>query len=127
MDVRFVKPYYYRGELFTWLANTGHWPDIGGSVPGGFSANATEIEQEGLRLPPVKLFKCGELDREIYAIITSNIRVADQAHRGCACSSCGVSYKVPRRLSQLLDRYGRDTVEQAIIELKQRASAQNAR
>ena len=37
--------------------NTGHWPDIGGSVPGGFSARATEVEQEGLRLPPVKLFK----------------------------------------------------------------------
>ncbi|GIT07152.1 MAG: hypothetical protein CM1200mP30_07820 [Pseudomonadota bacterium] len=55
MDVRFVKPFFYEGELFAWLANTGHWPDTGGSVPGGFSANATEVEQEGLRLPPVKL------------------------------------------------------------------------
>ena len=47
-------------------------------VPGGFSANATEVEQEGLRLPPVKLYKKGELDEEILAIILSNIRVADQ-------------------------------------------------
>ena len=47
MDVRFAKPYFYRGELFAWLANTGHWPDTGGMVPGGFSANATEVEQEG--------------------------------------------------------------------------------
>ena len=53
MDVRFVKPFFYKGELFAWLANTGHWPDIGGMVPGGFSASATEVEQEGLRLPPV--------------------------------------------------------------------------
>ena len=55
MDVRFVKPFFYKGRLFAWLSNTGHWPDIGGMVPGGFSANATEVEQEGLRLPPVKL------------------------------------------------------------------------
>ena len=37
MDVRFVKPFFYEGKLFAWLANTGHWPDTGGSVPGGFS------------------------------------------------------------------------------------------
>ena len=59
MDVRFVKPFFYRGALWCWLSNTGHWPDIGGMVPGGFSANATEVEQEGLRLPPVKLYKKG--------------------------------------------------------------------
>ena len=78
MDVRFVKPFFYRGKLWRWLANTGHWPDIGGMVPGGFSANATEVEQEGLRLPPVKLFKKGAMDQEILSIILSNIRIADQ-------------------------------------------------
>src|SRR6185295_6069167 len=59
MDVRFVLPFYYQGEQFCWLQNTGHWPDIGGMVPGGFSSKATEVEQAGLRLPPVKLFKRG--------------------------------------------------------------------
>ena len=78
MDVRFAMPVYRDGKIFCWLSNTGHWPDIGGSVPGGFSASATAVEQEGLRLPPVKLFKKGVLDPEIYAIICSNIRVADQ-------------------------------------------------
>jgi len=48
MDVRFVKPFFYQGKIWCWLANTGHWPDLGGMVPGGFSANATEVEQEGL-------------------------------------------------------------------------------
>ena len=47
-------------------------------MPGGFSANATEVEQEGLRLPPVKLFKEGVMDEEILSIILSNIRIADQ-------------------------------------------------
>jgi N-methylhydantoinase B len=78
MDVKFVKPFFYRGQPWCWLANTGHWPDVGGVVPGGFSANATEVEQEGLRLPPVKLFKAGQLDPEILSIILSNIRIADQ-------------------------------------------------
>ena len=78
MDVRFATPYYRDGKIFCWLSNTGHWPDTGGAVPGGFSASATSVEQEGLRLPPVKLFKKGTLDPEIYSIITSNIRIADQ-------------------------------------------------
>ena len=69
MDVRFVRPYYRGGKLWCWLSNTVHWPDTGGAVPGGFSASATAVEQEGLRLPPVKLFKKGKLDQEIYSII----------------------------------------------------------
>jgi N-methylhydantoinase B len=123
MDVRFIKPFYYRGELFAWLANTGHWPDIGGAVPGGFSANATEIEQEGLRLPPVKLFKRARLDPEIYAIITSNIRIAEQRIGDIRAQAAALAVG-ERRLTQLLDRYGRGVVEQGIAELKERASAQ---
>jgi N-methylhydantoinase B len=123
MDVRFIKPYYYRDDMFAWLANTGHWPDIGGSVPGGFSANATEIEQEGLRLPPVKLFKRDRMDPEIYAIITSNIRIADQRIGDIRAQAAALAVG-ERRLTQLLDRYGRDVVEQAMAELKQRAATQ---
>ena len=78
MDVRFAKPFYRDGEIFCWLSNTGHWPDTGGAVPGGFSASATAVEQEGLRLPPVKLFKPGVLDNELFAIIKSHLRVAEQ-------------------------------------------------
>jgi N-methylhydantoinase B len=52
MDVRFVKPFFYRGRHWCWLANTGHWPDMGGMVPGGFSANATEVEWRGPRRSP---------------------------------------------------------------------------
>ena len=62
MDVRFAAPFYRDGRLWCWLSNTGHWPDTGGAVPGGFSASATSVEQEGLRLPPVKLYKRGAID-----------------------------------------------------------------
>ncbi|SDV49487.1 hydantoinase B/oxoprolinase family protein [Chitinasiproducens palmae] len=123
MDVRFVKPFFYRGRLFAWLANTGHWPDIGGMVPGGFSAHATEIEQEGLRLPPVKLFKAGELDREILSIIMSNIRIAEQRIGDIKAQAAALVIG-GKRLTHLLDRYGESTVEAAIAELKRRSSVQ---
>ncbi|MCG8593672.1 MAG: hydantoinase B/oxoprolinase family protein [Kiloniellales bacterium] len=123
MDVRFVKPFFYEGELFCWLANTGHWPDTGGAVPGGFSANATEVEQEGLRLPPVKLFKAGVIDEEILSIILSNIRIADQRIGDIKAQAAALTVG-ERRLTALLDRYGRDTVEAAIAELEARAERQ---
>ena len=123
MDVKFVKPFFYRGRLFAWLANTGHWPDTGGAVPGGFSANATEVEQEGLRLPPVKLYKRGALDAEILSIILSNIRIADQRIGDIKAQAAALAIG-ERRLTALLDRYGAETVEQAIGELKARASQQ---
>ncbi len=123
MDVRFAMPFYYEGKLFSWLSNTGHWPDIGGSVPGGFSANATEVEQEGLRLPPVKLVKRGELDQEIYAIICSNIRIADQRIGDIKAQIAALKVGA-RQLTALLDRYGTDTVKSAVREWRGRAAQQ---
>ncbi len=92
-------------------------------MPGGFSASATAVEQEGLRLPPVKLFKKGELDREIYAIICSNIRVADQRIGDVKAQAAALEVG-SERLDLLLDRYGDATVEMAIGELRVRASRQ---
>ncbi|MEX5729092.1 N-methylhydantoinase B [Rhodovulum iodosum] len=123
MDVRFARPFYRKGGIFCWLSNTGHWPDTGGAVPGGFSASATAVEQEGLRLPPVKLFKRGEMDREIYQIICSNIRVADQRIGDVKAQAAALSVG-EERLSALLDRYGDDTVRAAIAELSARAARQ---
>ena len=123
MDVKFVKPFFYDGRLFHWLANTGHWPDIGGAVAGGYSAQATEIEQEGLRLPPVRLFKEGVLDEEILSIILSNIRVAEE-RRGDIKAHVAALAVGERRLTSLLDRYGVDVVEEAIVELKSRGCRQ---
>jgi len=123
MDVRFARPFYRKGELFCWLSNTGHWPDTGGSVPGGFSASATAVEQEGLRLPPVRLFKQGKLDEEIYAIICSNIRVADQ-RIGDVMAQAAALKVGEDRLNALMDRYGDEVMAEAIAELRSRASTQ---
>lgn len=121
MDVRFAMPFFHEGELFCWLQNTGHWPDTGGMTPGGFSARATEVEQEGLRLPPVKLFKRGVMDREILSIIQSNIRVADQRIGDIKAQAAALKIG-ERRLTELLDRHGRATMEAAIAEIRRRAA-----
>jgi N-methylhydantoinase B len=121
MDVRFALPFYYRGEHFCWLQNTGHWPDIGGMVPGGFSAHATEVEQEGLRLPPVKLFKRGVMDAEIFAILNSNMRIADQRIGDIKAQAAALKVG-ERRLTELTDRYGRDVLVEAIGEIRRRAA-----
>ena len=123
MDVKFVKPFFHRGRLFAWLANTGHWPDLGGAVPGGFSANATEVEQEGLRLPPVRLYKEGVLDEEILSIIFSNIRIADQRIGDIKAQAAALAIG-EKRLTALIERYGEDVVEEAISELEARAAQQ---
>jgi N-methylhydantoinase B len=123
MDVRFTRPFFYKGKLWAWLANTGHWPDTGGAVPGGFSANATEVEQEGLRLPPVKLYKEGKLDEEILSIILSNIRIADQRIGDIKAQAAALAVG-ERRLTALLDRYGADLVDACVVELRRRAAQQ---
>ena len=123
MDVRFARPYWRGGKLWCWLSNTGHWPDIGGAVPGGFSASATAVEQEGLRLPPVKLFKRGAMDAEIYSIICANIRVAEQRIGDVKAQAAALEIGA-QRLDALFDRYGDDVVEEAVAALRARAAAQ---
>lgn len=121
MDVRFALPFHVDGVLFCWLQNTGHWPDIGGMVPGGFSAKATEVEQEGLRLPPVKLFKRGVMDREIFSIISSNIRIADQRIGDIKAQAAALKVGASR-LADLISRHGAETVKAAIGEIRVRAA-----
>ena len=121
MDVRFAKPVFVDGQVFCWLQNTGHWPDVGGMVPGGFSAHATEVEQEGLRLPPVKLFKRGELDREILSIIQSNIRVADQ-RIGDIKAQAAALLVGEARSREMIARYGADGLRNAIALIRERSA-----
>lgn len=123
MDVRFAMPFYRDGQIFCWLSNTGHWPDTGGAVPGGFSASAISAEQEGLRLPPVKLFKRGVMDAELWQVICSNIRVSEQ-RIGDVKAQASALLVGADRLGQLMDRYGDATVTEAIAEMRTLAARQ---
>jgi len=123
MDVKMVMPFYYRGQPWCYLSNTGHWPDTGGMVPGGFNSTATEIQQEGLRLPPVKLMKAGEICQDVVDIILTNIRVPEE-RIGDIRAQIGALRTGEKRLTALLDRYGAATVEAAIAELRVRSERQ---
>ncbi len=123
MDVKMCMPFFYQGKLWCFLTNSGHWPDIGGMVPGGFAVNATEIQQEGLRLPVVKLYDKGKLNQDIIDIILTNIRVPEQ-RIGDVKAQVGALKVGARRLTAFLDRYGPDLVDAAISELRDRSEQQ---
>src|SRR4029434_3027756 len=120
MDVKMVKPYFYRGRLWAYLSTTGHWPDTGGSVPGGFSTRATEVQQEGLRLPPVKLFPEGTMQRDTLSILLSNTRVPEERIGDIKAQVAALTVG-EKRLTALLDRYGEPTVTACIAELRRRS------
>lgn len=123
MDVGMVKPFFYEGELFVFLANRGHWPDIGGMVPGGFASSTTEIFQEGLRIPPVKLYSRGELNEGLLRLVLANVRVPSE-RRGDIQAHLAAFEVGERQLKKLLDRYGRETVRMCMAELKVRSEQQ---
>lgn len=123
MDVRMVMPYFHDGDLVAWLANVGHWRDTGGAVPGGFSATATEIEQEGLRLPPVLLVRGGEVVDDVLSIVLSNIRVADQTIGDIKAQIAALQLG-QRRFEAMLAKHGAATVQACIGRLRANSAAQ---
>jgi N-methylhydantoinase B len=75
MDVVVQRPIFHDGKLIAWVANSGHMIDVGGMTFGSWSPAATECYQEALRLPPVRLFRQGVEERDVWAILRNNIRV----------------------------------------------------
>src|SRR3546814_646205 len=120
MDVRLLRPVFREGRVWTWLATCGHWADIGGSVAGGFSSTTTEVHQEGLRIPPIRICRRGELDLDLLDMILANCRVPEE-RVGDLKAQLGALSVGERRLCALLDRYGDDVVDQAIEELRDRS------
>ncbi len=112
-DVVLAMPVFSGDRLIAWTANKGHWVDIGGMTPGSMSPNATELFQEGLILPPLKLFEAGSPVEAVFSIIRANSRLPDQAlgdlWAGVAALRVG-----ERRLRELCGKYGRNTLVDAI-------------
>jgi N-methylhydantoinase B len=121
-DFRLVRPVMRGGKVFAWLASVGHWLDIGGNVPGNFNPKATESFQEGVRIPPVKLVRGGALQSDIIDILAANSRVA-QSNWGDLNAQLNALDLGERRLHELLDQYGDDTIGAALAALSARAQA----
>ncbi|MDD9720398.1 hydantoinase B/oxoprolinase family protein [Sulfitobacter sp. PR48] len=121
-DMRLVRPYYRDGKLFCYLASVGHWHDVGGAVPGNYNPAATDVFQEAFNLPPVKLARAGEINQDIIDILLRNTRLPQSA-MGDLNGQLGALDLGIRRMDELLDAYGADTVRAALDALGDRAEA----
>ena len=119
-DFRLVKPIYRNGKVFCYIASVGHWHDVGGNVPGNYNPEATECFQEGMLIPPVKLFSAGILNTDIVDILSSNSRLPNSLY-GDMNGQINALDLGNQRLNDLLDQYGEDNIKKALSLLKMRA------
>ncbi len=108
-DVAAYKPIFSGNQLVGWAACKGHQADIGGAVQGGYNPNATEVWEEALRIPPVKVYEKGKLRKDVWDLIFANIRldIVSEDMRA-EIGSCVVG---ERGLLKIIDRYGIEAFE----------------
>ena len=122
-DVQLVAPVFVDGKLYALLSTTGHWMDIGGNVPGGWAPKATEIHQEGLIIPPVRLDDGGKRNEPLVQMIKANVRLPDQI-AGDLAAMCNVFTVGQRGLDGLMTRYGAQKVNACLEEMIVRSEKQ---
>ncbi|MDQ2836956.1 MAG: hydantoinase B/oxoprolinase family protein [Actinomycetota bacterium] len=124
-DLCVTVPVFAQGEtgpeVVAFVQAFGHHDDIGGSVPGSMPSHATSVFEEGLMVPPIKLWDQGVPNRAALTIMTRNSRMPESlaADLDAECSACLMG---SRRLTELFDRYGRDTVEACFDQLVERTT-----
>ncbi|PPR47736.1 MAG: Acetophenone carboxylase delta subunit [Alphaproteobacteria bacterium MarineAlpha5_Bin9] len=112
-DVIVVMPIFSSGERIAWSANIAHWPDLGGMAPGGISADAKEIFQEGLQLPVIKMIEKGKPIQSVIDIITANSRIPQYTlgDMWAAIASIRVG---EIRIKEIANKYGTETFKQSV-------------
>ncbi|MBT6274436.1 MAG: hydantoinase B/oxoprolinase family protein, partial [Chromatiales bacterium] len=120
-DFKLVKPIFRSGALYCYLASVAHWHDVGGNVPGNYNPAATEAFQEGMVIPPVRLFAQGELRQDIVDIVSANSRLPGSLY-GDLNAQINALDLGESRLNALLDEYGDERVRNAMKELRMRAA-----
>jgi len=111
-----LKPVFFEKKLQFFVANIAHVGEIGGMAPGSFAADATEVYQEGLRLPPIKIMRRGEYVKDVWKIILSNHRTPKSSW-GDLHAMIGSLNIASDRLAKLLGRYGADVLAEAANQL----------
>lgn len=119
-DVLIARPVFHGDEIYAYACNRGHWADIGGMGPGSYSPATSDIHQEGIFIPPVKLFEEGRANPGVLEMIMANIRnrsigFGDLRAQYASCETA------ERRLEELVARYGFDIVKAAMAEIVARA------
>jgi N-methylhydantoinase B len=114
-DVNVVMPAFFGERLIGFGGVRAHWPDIGSATPGSYGA-VTEIYGEGLRLPPVRLYRGGRPDPDIEALIFANVRTPAE-RRGDLAAQVAANRRGVERLAALAEKYGADELRRLMDEV----------
>lgn len=115
-DMCFARPVFFDGQVVAFAVCFGHFRDIGGTRPGSVSPGATEIFHEGTRIPPIRIYHKGSLNREAYAVILANSRFPGELE-GDTKAMMAASGLGEARLLELFRKYGRTTLLEAFDQL----------
>ena len=112
-DVVLVMPLFHAGELLAFAANKAHWTELGGMAPGSWTTDSSEIYQEGLQLPALRLYRAGQPQQDLLDILAANVRLPEMTlgdmHAGVAALRAG-----ERAVAQVCARYGAEAFHEAI-------------
>ena len=115
-DVLVMTPVFYEGNIVGFSGSVAHKMDFGGAVPGSIYSGATEVFQEGLRLPVLKFYDRGKVVSQVEEIIRANVRNSDLV-LGDLGAQVGATLVGARRFQALAKRYGPDTLAEAFEEM----------
>jgi N-methylhydantoinase B len=122
-DMAFVAPVFAAGEIVAFAGSIAHKADVGGAVPGSTSANATEMFQEGMLLPPIKIWDGGQTLPDIERLILANSR-QPALMRGDIKAQIAVTQMGAARVKELCERFGAATVTEAFARILAGAAAE---
>ncbi|GGW42406.1 methylhydantoinase [Gemmobacter lanyuensis] len=114
-DMVLTSPIFDGDRLVGWVANIAHWNDVGGNVPGSMSSEATEIFQEGVRIPAVKIFEEGRPNQAVFDILYVNTRLPDFLKGDLWAGIAGLRIG-ERRVLELTRKYGVETYLAAVAD-----------
>ncbi len=120
-DWMILVPVFHGGELVGFTSMFGHLMDVGGWVPGSMPTNATSIFGEGIRIPPLLLFRRGELNTAVLDLIMNNTRTPEMNYSDLMAIIAGCRAG-EKRVIEICDRFGRETYKQACEALLDRTN-----
>lgn len=122
-DVKAIRPIFAEGKVQAYAVSLAHWADIGGARPGSYVPDARDCWQEGLRIPPLRVFTADGVDREKLDVILMNVRGAEE-REGDILAQMASTYAADERLQEVFERYGAATVQAAIRNLHGQSEAE---
>ncbi len=122
-DVKAIRPIFAEGEIQAYAVALAHWADVGGARPGSYVPDARDCWQEGLRIPPLRVFTRDGVDREKIDMILANVRGAEE-REGDILAQMAATYAADERLQEVFSRYPAATVQAAIDNLHDQSEAE---